>query len=192
MNAYLIAAIVAISAIEGYYLVSEIRLRARTTRGADKTADKGSMQLVWILSALAYILAWVPVALDSGRLVTLGDWLTWVGVFIMISGIGFRQYAISTLGKFFTSSIQIKKDHAIIRTGPYRYIRHPSYLGILTLAVGLGIALANWISLIVCVVLPAIALINRIQFEEKELEKHFGPQYQDYRKHTWRIIPYLY
>ena len=110
----------------------------------------------------------------------------------MISGVVFRQYAIAFLGKFFTATIQIKKDHELVQTGPYRYIRHPSYLGILVLSLGLGIAMVNWISLLLCIALPAIGLMRRIKFEEKELEQHFGKQYQNYRKNTWRVIPFIY
>jgi protein-S-isoprenylcysteine O-methyltransferase Ste14 len=192
MSASIIAAIVVIIAIECYYIISEIRLAARTTRGTDNTLDKGTRRLVWRLSAISYNMAWIPVIFDFGRLIILGGWLTWVGVAIMIFGIVFRQYANSTLGKFFTATIQIKNDHELIQTGPYRYIRHPSYLGILIMTLGLGIALANWISLILCIVLPTIGLMQRIKFEEKELEQHFGNQYQDYRKNTWRVIPYIY
>jgi protein-S-isoprenylcysteine O-methyltransferase Ste14 len=137
-------------------------------------------------------LAWLPVIFDFGRLVILGGWLTWAGVAIMISGIVFRQYAISILGKFFTATVQIQKDHELIKAGPYRYIRHTSYLGILIISLGLGIALANWISLLLCIVLPVIGVIQRIKVEEKELERHFGKQYQDYRKSTWRVVPYIY
>jgi protein-S-isoprenylcysteine O-methyltransferase Ste14 len=192
MSASTIAAIVVIIAIECYYLISEIRLAARTTRGMDNTLDKGTRRLVWRLSAIGYNIAWIPVIFSVGRLVVLGGWLTWVGVVIMIAGIVFRQYAISYLGRLFTSTIQIQKDHELVKTGPYRYLRHPSYLGILTMTLGLGIALANWISLLLCLVLPAIGLMRRIQFEEKELEHHFGKQYQDYMKNTWRVIPFIF
>jgi protein-S-isoprenylcysteine O-methyltransferase Ste14 len=192
MSVSIIAAIVAIIAIECYYIISEIRLAARTSKGTDNTLDKGTRRLVWRLTSIGYNLAWIPVILNFGRLVILGGWLTWVGVAIMISGVVFRQYVIAFLGKFFTATIQIKKDHELIQSGPYRYIRHPSYLGILILSLGLGIAMANWISLILCIVLPAIGLMQRIKFEEKELEQHFGQQYQDYRKNTWRVIPFIY
>jgi protein-S-isoprenylcysteine O-methyltransferase Ste14 len=192
MSASVIAAIVVIITIECYYIISEIRLADRTTRGTDNTLDKGTRRLVWRLTSIGYNLAWIPVIFNFGRLVVLGGWLTWVGVAIMISGVVFRQYAIAFLGKFFTATIQIKKDHQLIQTGPYRYIRHPSYLGILILSLGLGIAMANWISLILCLVLPTIGLIRRIRFEEKELEQHFGKRYQDYMKNTRRVIPFIY
>jgi protein-S-isoprenylcysteine O-methyltransferase len=192
MDASIIAAIVVIIAIECYYIISEIRLAGRTSKGKDNTLDKGTRRLVWRFTSIGYNLAWIPVIFNFGRLVILGGWLTWVGVAIMISGIVFRQYTIAFLGKFFTATIQIKKDHELVQTGPYRYIRHPSYLGILILSLGLGIAMANWISLLLCIVLPEIGLIRRIKFEEKELEQHFGKQYQDYMKNTWHIIPFIY
>jgi len=192
MSASIIAAIVVINAVQYYYLISEIILNVRTTRGKDGATDKGTIRLVWVLVTISFIIAWLPVILDSGRLLVLGDWLTWVGVTIMISGIIFRQYAVSVLGKFFTATVQIQKEHELIKAGPYRCIRHPSYLGILIIALGLGIALANWISLLLCIVLPVIGVMQRIKVEEKELEQHFGKQYLDYRKSTWCVVPYIY
>jgi len=192
MSASIIAAIVVINAVQDYYLISEIILNVRTTRGKDSAADRGTIRLVWVLVAISFSIAWLPVILDFGRLLVLGDWLTWIGVTIMISGIIFRRYAISVLGKFFTATVQIQKDHELIKAGPYRYIRHPAYLGILIIVFGLGIALANWISLLLCIVLPVIGIMQRIKVEEKELEQHFGKQYLDYRKSTWRVVPYIY
>lgn len=192
MSASIIAAVVVINVIQYYYLISEIILNVRTTRGKDGTADRGTIRLVWISLAIAFTTAWLPVILDFGRLLVLGDWLTWVGAAIMISGIIFRRYVISVLGKYFTANVQIQKDHELIKAGPYRYIRHPAYLGILIVALGLGIALANWISLLLCIVFPVIGVMQRIKVEEKELERHFGKQYQDYRKNTWCVIPYIY
>jgi protein-S-isoprenylcysteine O-methyltransferase Ste14 len=192
MNARTIVAIVAVIAVQFYYLISETRMTIRTTRRMDNSADRGTRRLVWILIVIAFDGAWLPVIFGFGRLLALGDWLTWIGVVIMTSGVVFRRYVISFLGKFFAATVQIRKDHQLIKAGPYRYIRHPSYLGILILALGDGIALANWISLLLCVVLSAIGIIRRIQVEEKEMYHHFGEQYQDYRKSTWRIIPYIY
>jgi len=192
MSASIVAAIVVINVCLFYYLATEIVLSIRTKRGTDNEIDRGTQQLVWILIASCFIIAWIPVILDFGRLLILGEWLTWVGVAVMICGIIFRQYVIAILGKFFTAQVQIQANHELIKAGPYRYIRHPSYLGILILALGLGIALANWISLLLCIVLPLIGIMRRIKVEEKELEKYFGKQYQDYRRSTRAFIPYIY
>jgi protein-S-isoprenylcysteine O-methyltransferase Ste14 len=192
MNASIIAAILVIIVIQAYYFISETMMTRRTTRGMDNSADRGTRRLVWVFIAIAFASAWLPVIFGSGKLLVLGDWLTWMGVAMSISGVVFRRYVIFFLGKFFTATVQIRKDHKLIKTGPYRYIRHPSYLGILILALGNGIALANWISLLLCIILPVIAIIRRIDVEEEEMHRHFGEQYQDYRKRTWRILPYIY
>jgi protein-S-isoprenylcysteine O-methyltransferase len=192
MIAITIAAVVAIIAVQLYYVISETRMTVRTSRGTDNSADRGTRKLVWILSAIAFDGAWLPVIFGFGKLFSLGAWLTWVGVVIMISGVGFRRYVINYLGKFFTATVQIRKDHQLVKDGPYRHIRHPSYLGLLILALGNGIALANWISLLLCIVLPTIGIMWRIKVEEKELYDHFGEQYQDYLKSTWCIVPYVY
>ncbi len=187
-----IAAVVVIITVQLYYVISETRMTKRTTRGMDNSADRGTRKLVWILSAIAFDGAWLPVIFGFGKLFVLGAWLTWVGVVVMISGVAFRQYAINSLGKFFTATVQIRKNHQLIKDGPYHHIRHPSYLGLLILALGNGVALANWISLLLCIALPTIGIIRRIKVEEKELYRHFGEQYQDYRKSTWRLIPHVY
>jgi protein-S-isoprenylcysteine O-methyltransferase Ste14 len=192
MSASVITAIVVINILQWSYVISEIVMTYRTKQGKDDAFDRGTNRLVWIFVGCSFIFAWLPVILDFGRLLVLGDWLTWVGVFIMAAGIIFRRYAIYVLGKFFTATVQIQSNHELIKAGPYRYIRHPSYLGILIITVGLGIALANWISLLMCIVLPLIGVIKRINVEEGELEKHFGEKYREYRKSTWRIVPYVY
>jgi protein-S-isoprenylcysteine O-methyltransferase len=192
MSANIIAAITAINICVFYYLVSEIILSIHTKDEKDKSIDQGTQRLVWILLVSCFIVAWVPVILDLGRLLILGAWLTWIGTTIMIAGIIFRQYSISVLGKFFTGQVSIQANHKLIKEGPYRHIRHPSYLGILIITAGLGIALSNWVSIILCVVLSAIGIIRRIKVEEKELESHFGKQYEDYKKCTWAVIPYIY
>jgi protein-S-isoprenylcysteine O-methyltransferase len=192
MNASTIAAIVVISICQYFYVITEIILSVRTEPRVKSSVDRGTQRLIWIFVGICFVVGWVPVILGIGRLLVLGDWLTWVGVAIIIGGIIFRRYAIFILGKFFTARVQIQAGHELITSGPYRYIRHPSYLGIFLITLGLGIALANWISLSLCIVLPAIGIIRRIKVEEKELEQHFGKPYQDYRKVTWAVIPYIY
>jgi protein-S-isoprenylcysteine O-methyltransferase Ste14 len=192
MTPKLITVIVIINACELFYLVSEIILAARTRQQAAGGNDQGTQMLVWIMIAGSFALGWLPVILGFGVILLFGDWMTWVGIAVMIGGIIFRRYVIRFLGKLFTGTVQIKTSHELIKTGPYRYIRHPSYLAILIITAGLGIALANWISLLICIVLPSIGLARRINVEEKTLEGHFGNQYRDYKKNTRAIIPFIY
>ena len=67
-----------------------------------------------------------------------------------VVGIAIRWYAIVYLGRFFTVNVAIAADHRLIDSGPYRFVRHPSYIGALMAFLGLGLTLGNWVSLASC------------------------------------------
>ncbi len=115
-----------------------------------------------------------------------------IGTLIFAFGVFLRLLAIRTLGRFFTFEVGIRQDHEVIRIGPYRYLRHPSYTGYLLMAIGQGIIFQSLgISLFLFSI--AIAFLGyRISYEEKVLSQHFGIKYSDYQKETWRLIPWLY
>ena len=73
--------------------------------------------------------------------------------------------------------------------GPYRFVRHPSYAGLLLVFAGFGVALGDWLSLAACVALPLPALVWRIHVEEAELNRVLGEAYGSYQSHTARLIP---
>ena len=96
------------------------------------------------------------------------------------------------LDKQFTTKVAIVQGHQLVQTGFYRYLRHPSYTGAFISAIGLALALGNWISALL-LVLPVLGLLlYRIQIEEKVLMDHFGSQYREYMQRTKRIIPFIY
>jgi len=115
-----------------------------------------------------------------------------VGAVVMLFGVALRWYAIRVLGRFFTRNVAIREDHEIIRAGPYRYVRHPSYSGYLMAAVGLGIALDNWLALGVLLFANAAVFGYRIRVEEAVLVAAFGQDYVAYQRTTRRIIPLIY
>ena len=192
MNPGSVAAISVVIISQLYFLASEARTTILTTHGQDNSADKGTLTRIWVYIALALAGAWVIAILSPGRILAPGGWLTWAGIAVMISGLAFRRYVISFLGRYFTATIQIRQNHELVTTGPYSKIRHPSYLGILVFTVGSGISMANWISLLLCFILPTIGIIRRIRVEEKRMLRHFGQRYQDYMQSTRHIIPYIY
>lgn len=112
------------------------------------------------------------------------------GVVLMAAGIGLRFYAIHTLGRYFTLTVQTHRAQRVIEAGPYRLVRHPSYSAILLTFSGMCLALANSLAL-VAIVLPAAALAYRIRVEEAALLQALGDNYRRYMRHTKRLIPYL-
>ena len=73
----------------------------------------------------------------------LPSWAFYPGVILMLVGIAFRQWSIFVLGRFFSPAVRTQRDQTVVETGPYRYIRHPSYTGALMIFVGLGLALQS-------------------------------------------------
>ena len=107
-------------------------------------------------------------------------------------GLATRVWAIATLGSEFRTTVEVDPGQAVVSTGPYKWIRHPSYAGLLLILAGFGLALGNWLSLAACVVLPLPVLVRRIQVEEAELNRVLGDAYRTYQVKTSRLIPGLW
>lgn len=114
------------------------------------------------------------------------------GVVVMWLGLGLRLWAILVLGRAFRTTVEVDAGQRVVRHGPYRWVRHPSYTGLLLLAVGTGIAWDNWVSLALTLVLPVLALTWRIAVEERVLVEVLGPPYESYRASTKRLVPGLW
>jgi len=175
------------------WLLSEILLN-RLVRSKDnnsKELDKNSLNLIWIAIAVSMTFGilnaiyWVAPVVNNNLFLYLGST-------IIVAGMVIRFIAFRTLGKFFTVNLAIHGNHRLIKTGIYRFIRHPSYSGSLLSFMGFGLSLNNWLSLTIIVVPIFITFINRINIEEKLLQKQFGAEYSDYKKKTKRLIPLIY
>lgn len=155
--------------------------------------DQGSRALIgislWSGVLLAFLTAWtVPAAQipGCGWPVLLG------GLAAMWSGMALRLWAVRTLGPRFRTVVLLQADHQLITTGPYRRLRHPSYAGSLLTLLGLGLALGNWLSLLVAVLGALVGFARRIPIEEAALQTRFGDAYTAYARRTWRLIPLLW
>jgi protein-S-isoprenylcysteine O-methyltransferase len=114
------------------------------------------------------------------------------GAAVFAAGLALRWYAILYLGRFFTVNVAISRDHQLIDTGPYRFIRHPSYSGALMAFLGLGLCIGNWASL-AAMLLPTLVVFSwRIRVEERALLGALGEQYFTYMQRTKRLVPAIY
>ena len=111
------------------------------------------------------------------------------GVAILWIGLAIRAWAVTTLGASFRTTIEVDTGQPVVSRGPYRWVRHPSYTGLLVILIGFGICAGNWLALVVCVVLPPLALLYRIRWEEAELTRVLGEPYRAYQMRTKRLIP---
>ena len=136
--------------IVALFPVSEIAL-AFVKRSSDRTAqneDRGSLPLLWLSIALGVGLAiaaqWIPPARFPGS----RDMIRILALVLFLGGLALRWAAILTLGRLFTVDVAIHSDHTVVQTGLYRFIRHPSYTGLLVAFLGLGVLFANWVSML--------------------------------------------
>jgi protein-S-isoprenylcysteine O-methyltransferase Ste14 len=114
------------------------------------------------------------------------------GVVVMGLGLALRVWAIAVLGGAFRTTVEVEPGQTVVSTGPYRWIRHPSYAGLLLIVAGFGAALGNWLSLTACVLLPLPAIVWRIHVEEAELGRVLGDAYRTYRSDKARLVPRLW
>jgi protein-S-isoprenylcysteine O-methyltransferase Ste14 len=118
-------------------------------------------------------------------------WLAWIRAACSASGYWLVYWSGLALGRQYSAEVTLQKGHQLITTGPYRLIRHPRYLGILFIALGLTLVFHSWLGLLFTMVANGLILF-RIHDEEKLLQEHFGKQWEDYCRKSWRLVPYLY
>lgn len=173
--------------------ISEFAL-AVLKRAAPATArvdDRGSMRWLWSAIVLGVGFAIAGQSVPWARFPGPVRILHLLALVLLVTGLSIRWVAILTLGRFFTVDVAIQSQQPVIQTGLYRFVRHPSYAGLLLAFVGLGVFFASWISLIALLVPITAAVMNRIAKEEAVLLAALGPRYAAYCAATKRLIPGL-
>jgi len=112
----------------------------------------------------------------------------WAGVGFMGVGLGLRVRAAQTLGEYYTRTLRTAEDQAVVDAGLYRFVRHPGYLGVLTMWLGYGLAASSGPAAIGAVAVNGVAYSRRIRTEEEMLVKAL-PDYVAYQRRTSRLIP---
>ncbi|MFJ5676492.1 methyltransferase family protein [Streptomyces sp. NPDC093097] len=110
-------------------------------------------------------------------------------LFVAWAGVGLRVWAIVALGRFFRGTVHIQHGHRVVDSGPYRWVRHPSYTGILIAGVDLALLMGNVASVLVFTACCLAALGYRIRVEERMLLDALGEEYRSYAARTRRLIP---
>lgn len=111
---------------------------------------------------------------------------------LLAAGVAFRVWAIQTLDASFTAVVKTSADQRLISTGPYRWLRHPSYTGILVALVGAAITFESWAGAAVTAVVMVPVYLYRIRIEERALVARFGEAYREFAARRWALLPPLY
>jgi len=143
----------------------------------------GLLLSLWVGTPLASIV--------TGAAMTVGRPVIFVfGLVLALAGIALRQYAIASLGRFFTVRVMTRPDQTVVESGPYRYVCHPSYSGSLVTLLGVLLCSTNWLTL-ACFALALPGFLYRIRVEEGALLDALGQPYRDYMGRTKRLVPFV-
>lgn len=163
-------------------------------RGEDSAfaRDAKSKALIIYGGNVAAIAAFaLAIAVPAASLAHPALWGT-AGIALMIAGSLLRRHCFKMLGGSFTGTVIVKPDQAVVERGAYRYVRHPSYTAGAVLFLGIGVALANWLSVLVLLVSTAIVYAYRVRVEESALVTVIGEPYRAYISRTKRFVPFVF
>lgn len=162
------------------------------SNAAASRADRGSLHVLSVVTLCSILLAFY-VAISSRYAQFATEQPVYILALVLFGvGLALRWYAIIHLGRFFTVDVAIAEGHRVIDTGPYRFVRHPSYAGALLALAGLGLLTGNAISLALFVVPTCAAYLYRIHVEEAALRAGIGEPYTRYSARTARLLPGLF
>jgi protein-S-isoprenylcysteine O-methyltransferase Ste14 len=160
--------------------------------GSGVREDRSNRWVVAALGVLGIIDAYLPAYTDRIDFLTFGgEGVRWLGFLLYTVGGIVRLAPVFVLGRRFSGLVAIQPEHRLVTSGLYGIIRHPSYLGLFVLALGWGLAFRSGVGVLIAV-LMLVVVLARIQAEERLLSESFGAEYDTYRAHTWRLVPYIY
>ena len=154
--------------------------------------DRRSLLLLWTVIVVSLWLGIQMIWLLPGAAVPFPTVFYILGFILFLGGLALRWYSIGYLGRYFTVNVSISAEHKLIDSGPYRYVRHPSYSGALLAFIGLGLCFGNWLSILFLTVPILAAFLWRIRIEEDALLDALGEKYRAYMRRTKRLIPWVY
>lgn len=176
------------------WISSEILLQlvTPTMPRQGKVRDRGSL---FLLLGVIFCSFWIAMQYGETHprnILGGAHWLRIPALVMLAFGLAVRWAAVFSLGASFSTNVAIHPAQKLSTTGLFRWVRHPSYTGMLIIFTAVGLYERNWVSLAVLIMFPTAALLYRIHVEERALTEAFGPQYIEYQRKTRCLIPLVY
>ncbi|CAL9658812.1 methyltransferase family protein [Streptomyces sp. NPDC057837] len=166
------------------WLLLETWTTVRSSQSTDSATDRGTLYAYGTARTATLVAACLATADDR----TYRPWLLTLPV-IFVGAVGLRLWAIRTLGRFYSHRVRVLGDHQIVRSGPYRLVRHPAYLGMALAHIVYVLFFLSTYSA-AALMLLLTALVVRILIEERTLLTL--PGYSDYAATHRRVIPWVW
>jgi protein-S-isoprenylcysteine O-methyltransferase Ste14 len=179
--AILFTALCLLFALEEFVLI-----KAHSTIGeSDPLSRRIELAAIW-LPAIG--IAVTGATMRSGGL-RFGGAVNAAGVILCLAGLSLRYWSRRVLGRFFTIGVVRQEGHEVITGGPYRFVRHPGYLGLLFFYTGLPLVVGSRIGLLALTLPAVIVFVLLVVVEDDKLESALGDPYTAYRRKSWRLLP---
>jgi protein-S-isoprenylcysteine O-methyltransferase Ste14 len=170
-------------------------LREKPPSPPDQKREPGSLLGV-ALQGVSYAIVWgvhrtmfTPFVSHSEPLALAASVLA---VIAAVSSVWLVMAALKTLGKEWSLTARLVEGHQLATNGPYAYVRHPIYTGMLGMLVATGLAVSHWTALLAALVVFFVGTVIRVRREEKLLREAFGEQFQAYARRVPALLPGLY
>ena len=160
----------------------------------EKEDPKEKMIGVALPTLIGFLIIFIAPYSDSHNILTIngGDILRYFGLIIFLVGYIFMVWAPLHLGKQFSWLVTVQEEHELVTDGPFRYMRHPRYSGIILWVFGVALTFLSIPGLVLAVLMSVLMLI-RIPKEERMLHEEFGKEWEKFCKRTTKkIIPWIY
>jgi protein-S-isoprenylcysteine O-methyltransferase Ste14 len=157
--------------------------------------DKDSRTQIFLQSLLLTIsnLAMIVFLINPNWMawssITLPAWVRWVGAILGIAGCAVLIWTHRILGENFFGGMKLRKDHQLIKKGPYRWVRHPMYTAFILIGLAWFFLSENWFIAGFWLAATVLVIVTRLQEEERMMLRHFGESYQIYAQQTGRFLP---
>jgi protein-S-isoprenylcysteine O-methyltransferase Ste14 len=170
-------------------VVMSVNQRAGDDRAPRRRQETSSARRIAVAMLLAI---GVGMAFAFARIGQLPNWLFYPGETLFVGGAALTGWSYAILGRHVSPHVQVLPEHTVIKSGPYRYIRHPGYLGQILALAGLGLAMQSWLAELTILLVTVVMLRYRIRVEEEFLVAELGDIYIGYMKATRRFIPFVW
>jgi protein-S-isoprenylcysteine O-methyltransferase Ste14 len=186
MPSAVLAAIVLICLFSFFW--NRIGKNAAPTQSSE---SRWSRQFHLIVLNLSVLLLMLPIPGLTRQILPANHFLQALGLLIESAGIAFAVWARRHLGRNWSGEVRIVAGHQLVRTGPCQFIRHPIYTGILAMYLG-AMLVSGQLHAIIAMAVIALAYLRKLRLEERILRQNFGPAWDDFRRHSWALLPPLF
>jgi protein-S-isoprenylcysteine O-methyltransferase Ste14 len=166
--------------------------RKKWARDKTRRSDQASIVGIFV-QTLSLFAVWMMRRQHETSILPLGFWFQFLSTIIVIVLVVVSLWtmasALRVLGKQWSLQARVLENHQLVREGPYRFVRHPIYTGMLGMILAAGLAWSHWIGLLIALVLFTIGTAIRVRSEEKLLRQQFGAAFDDYKRSVPAVLP---